>query len=73
MKWIGYGLQGVGGMMAVTGLGVFAWASWSSTPPPAVPPRRRPSSCRRPASSRSSAAGCEPGIAKLVILTGATV
>jgi hypothetical protein len=24
MKWIGYGLQGVGGMMAVTGLGVFA-------------------------------------------------
>ena len=24
MKWIGYGLQGVGGLMAVTGLGVFA-------------------------------------------------
>jgi hypothetical protein len=25
MKWIGYGLQGVGGLMAVTGLGVFAF------------------------------------------------
>jgi hypothetical protein len=24
MKWVGYGLQGVGGLMAVTGLGVFA-------------------------------------------------
>ena len=24
MRWIGYGLQGVGGMLAVTGLGVFA-------------------------------------------------
>ena len=24
MKWIGYGLQGVGGLMAVTGVGVFA-------------------------------------------------
>jgi hypothetical protein len=24
MKWIGYGLQGVGGVLAVTGLGVFA-------------------------------------------------
>jgi hypothetical protein len=24
MKWIGYGLQGVGGMMAIAGLGVFA-------------------------------------------------
>lgn len=24
MKWIGYGLQGVGGLMAVTGMGVFA-------------------------------------------------
>jgi hypothetical protein len=24
MRWIGYGLQGVGGLMAVTGLGVFA-------------------------------------------------
>jgi hypothetical protein len=24
MKWIGYGLQGIGGAMAVTGLGVFA-------------------------------------------------
>ena len=24
MKWFGYGLQGVGGMMAIAGLGVFA-------------------------------------------------
>ena len=24
MKWIGYGLQGVGGIMAIAGLGVFA-------------------------------------------------
>jgi len=24
MKWIGYGLQGVGGLMAIAGLGVFA-------------------------------------------------
>jgi hypothetical protein len=24
MKWIGYGLQGVGGLMAMAGLGVFA-------------------------------------------------
>lgn len=24
MKWIGYGLQGVGGLLTVTGLGVFA-------------------------------------------------
>ena len=24
MKWIGYGLQGVGGLMAITGMGVFA-------------------------------------------------
>ena len=24
MKWVGYGLQGVGGLMAIAGLGVFA-------------------------------------------------
>ena len=24
MKWLGYGLQGVGGVMAIAGLGVFA-------------------------------------------------
>ena len=24
MKWIGYGLQGIGGIMALTGMGVFA-------------------------------------------------
>jgi hypothetical protein len=24
MKWIGYGLQGVGGVMTIAGLGVFA-------------------------------------------------
>jgi hypothetical protein len=24
MKWVGYGLQGVGGVMAVAGMGVFA-------------------------------------------------
>jgi hypothetical protein len=24
MKWVGYGLQGIGGLMAVTGIGLFA-------------------------------------------------
>ena len=24
MKWVGYGLQGIGGMIALTGMGVFA-------------------------------------------------
>jgi hypothetical protein len=24
MKWVGYGLQGVGGLMALAGMGVFA-------------------------------------------------
>ena len=24
MKWVGYGLQGVGGVIALTGMGVFA-------------------------------------------------
>ena len=24
MKWIGYGLQGIGGVMALTGMGLFA-------------------------------------------------
>jgi hypothetical protein len=24
MKWVGYGLQGVGGLIALTGMGVFA-------------------------------------------------
>lgn len=24
MKWLGYGLQGVGGLMAIAGVGVFA-------------------------------------------------
>ena len=24
MKWVGYGLQGVGGLMAMAGMGVFA-------------------------------------------------
>jgi hypothetical protein len=24
MRWVGYGLQGVGGLMAITGMGVFA-------------------------------------------------
>lgn len=31
MKWIGYGLQGVGGMMAIAGLGVFAVVATGGT------------------------------------------